>query len=616
MVSFGGETKRSNATVQDTLVRSSRDQDVPSLARALSLPALLNQLPHALEWGVLFRTRALVELISCDQLERMLGFPAESEITESVCVALTSAGKCLTFCTEGPWVWSLGGPPVDVMPGVAGRFADRVSMLPAAENADCLGFGQLSGQSPVVMALTIEAGVATAEALFDQRPAEDHYDLLPAVGVRSLGGEWRGAHWCARFRNRLGDHLHAGTLAGFSRTAHCNLFFLNHGRIDEPLEAGLVRAAAAGVEYGLRIATATAINLLLAARRSELAMTCIPPAPQPSYPRGDLVPLGILAYALRSLAKPAPAIEAAVTLADRYLERCQVEGLWPFHHGRLPTATDSALILLGRDDAKIIQALECFADGSGGYLPQLSNSNGDGLRMREDASRRHWRQADFATTCLVRALRRSAGLSRQTSTAWLEAQFEHRSALFFANPYLVDWALALAIAEDRDAVDTIDLRDRLTREILASANQDGSFGRFDQPLSTALAIVTLATLGHCSRTIRVAQLWLLEALEPQGQGPATTPFYATEQLPAQPGGGVVRGRGILSAGGEWHALSLYEDTHRMVLGAFAILALQTSCDSRERATTPQQSPHPRYLAPSAARYIEAFALPPYLGSRA
>jgi hypothetical protein len=205
------------------------------------------------------------------------------------------------------------------------------------------------------------------------------------------------------------------------------------------------------------------------------------------------------------------------------------------------------------------------------------------------------------------------GLSRHTSTAWLEAQFERRSALFFANPYLVDWVLALAIAEDRDA---IDLRDRLTREILASANQDGSFGRFDQPLSTALAIVALATLGHRSRTIRVAQLRLLEALEPQGQGPATTPFYATEQLPAQPASGVIRGRGMLSAGGEWHALSLYEDTHRMVLGAFAVLALQTSCDPRERATAPQQSPHPRYLAPSAARYIEAFALPPYLGSPA
>jgi hypothetical protein len=183
--------------------------------------------------------------------------------------------------------------------------------------------------------------------------------------------------------------------------------------------------------------------------------------------------------------------------------------------------------------------------------------------------------------------------------------------LFFANPYLVDWVLALAIAEDREATD---LRDRLTREILDSANQDGSFGRFDQPLSTALAIIALATLGHRSRIIQVAQLRLLEALEPQGQGPATTPFYATEQLPPDSTSGMIHGRGMLSASGAWHALSLYEDTHRMVLDAFAVLALQTSCDPRERAAAPQQSPHPRYLAASAARYIEAFALPPYLGS--
>ncbi len=405
-----------------------------SPARALSLPALLNQLPHALEWGVLFRTQALAELISCDQLERMLGFPSESRITESVCVALTSAGKCLTFCTEGPWVWSLGGPPVEVVPGVAGRFADRVSMLPAAENADCLGFGQLSGLSPVVMALTIEGGVATAEALFEQRPPEDHYDLLAAVGVRSLGGEWRGRHWCARFSNRLGDHLRAGTLAGFARTAHCNLFFLNHGRIDEPLETGLLHAAAARVEYGLSMAIATAINLVLAARRSELAMTCIPPAPQPSYPFGDLVPLGILTYALRSVAKPAPAIEAAVILSDRYLERYRVGDFWPFHRGRLPTATDSALILLGQNDANVIDALERFADGSGGYLPQLSNSEGGPLHMRQDASHQHWCQADFGTTCLVRALRRSVGLVQRTSTTWLEAPIRAPRRVVFCQP--------------------------------------------------------------------------------------------------------------------------------------------------------------------------------------
>jgi hypothetical protein len=610
MVLFAGEAKRPNATAQSTSATSSFRQGSPLPNLGLSLPVLVNRLPGSIKWGVLFRTQALVELASGDQIGRMLGLPAGTDIARSVCVALTSAGKCLAFDAQGPWVWSLGAPPVDAAGGVADHLADLLSMLPA-ENADCLGFGQLPGLSPVVMALTIEGGVATGEALFERRPPEDHYELLAAVGVRSLGGEWRGRHWGARFSNRLGDHLHAGALAGFARTANCNRFFLNHGRIDETLEAGLLDAASTRVEYGLNAAIATAVGLALAARRSEMAMTCIPPAPQPSYAFGDLVPLGILAYALRSVARRAPAAEAAAILAARHLESHRVGDFWPFHRGRLPTATDSALILLGQDDAGGVDALEHFADGSGSYLPQLSNAEGDTFHMQEEEGLRHWCQPDFGTTCLVRTLRRLAGLDQRTSTALMEDWFERRAALFFANPYWVDWALALAIFKDDAAVD---LRKRLAMEILASANDDGSFGRFDQPLSTALAIVALAALGYRGRTIRVAQLRLLEVMEPQGHGPVTTPFYSTRRLPSAATTDAIRGRGMLAANGQWYALSLYEDTHRMVLGAFAVLALQVPCDARAHVPAPNEAPHPRYLATSAVHYIEAFALPSYLGS--
>ncbi len=171
----------------------------------------------------------------------------------------------------------------------------------------------------------------------------------------------------------------------------------------------------------------------------------------------------------------------------------------------------------------------------------------------------------------MRALRRSAGLDQHTSTAWVEGWFDHRAALFFANPYIVDWALALAIADDENAKE---MRDELTAEILASANDDGSFGRFDLPISTAAAIAALSLLGHRSRRIRTAQLRLLDALEAQGCGPVTTPFYSSKLLPESAAAGAMRGRGLLSAGGQWHLLSLYEDTHRMVLTAFSALALQ------------------------------------------
>src|ERR1700689_4510920 len=113
MVSFAGEMKISDTMVEHTLAHSFRGQALPSPGRGLSLPALVNQLPGSLEWAVLFRTQALVELISADQLGNMLGLRSGTGIAESVCVALTSAGKCLAFDAEGPWLWSLGGPLPD-----------------------------------------------------------------------------------------------------------------------------------------------------------------------------------------------------------------------------------------------------------------------------------------------------------------------------------------------------------------------------------------------------------------------------------------------------------------------------------------------------------------------
>lgn len=587
-----------------------REQTLHFPPRAPSLVPLVRQLPGSLEWAVVFRTGALIDLVSGEQLERMLGIPTQFNLAESFSVALTSAGRCLAFDEAGPWVWSAQSL-IEPDHNAAERFGDRLSLLPAAENSDCIGFGQLPGQPPVLMVLTIEAELATAEALFEQRPSEDSYDLLSAVGVRFLGGEWRSKYWCARFENCLADHLRAAAIADFSRSAHCNFFFLGGGHIGANLEAGLLQAASSRIKQGTSIAITTAVNLILTARTNELAMTCIPPTPESPYSFGDLVPLGILSYALRSLPGRQEAVEAASILASRYLDRHRVGDLWPFHHGRLPTALDTALILLGQNDADRIGALERFNDDSGGYLPQLSETEGDPLHMPQDVSIKHWRQADFATTCLVRGLRRSAGFEQRTSLDWLEGWFEQRAGLFFANPYLVDWALAHAISGDEQATG---LRDRLTTELLASANDDGSFGRFDEPLSTSLAIATLALLGHRSRVIFLAQLRLLDMLGFQGRGPATTPFYSTRRIAPAKMPGAIDGNGILFSANQWHSLSLYEDTHRMVLDGLVIMALRAPCDPREPAPARVSQPQPRYLSASAARYVEAFALPPYLRS--
>ena len=58
---------------------------------------------------------------------------------------------------------------------------------------------------------------------------------------------------------------------------------------------------------------------------------------------------------------------------------------------------------------------------------------------------RHWCQPEYGTTCLVTALRAEAGLECKTSVGYLAEGFENRGGLYFANPYMVDWALAWAL---------------------------------------------------------------------------------------------------------------------------------------------------------------------------
>jgi hypothetical protein len=581
-----------------------------SAGQNTSLFTLVNQLPDAVEWAVIFRAQSLLQQIPASQCATMLGVPPGIEIKDCAAVALTSLGKGVAFDARGPWEWAFRDAQRDVGETVETRLARRLLLLADYSDADCIGFGQLPGSSPVVVAITIDsAGVATANALFDRQPSERGYDLLPAAGVHAQGGEWHHGFWCARFINRLSDHLQSAELAGFSRTLHCNLFFLNHGQIDDRLEAGLLAAASARIQHGLRTAAASAVELILTARRSELAMTCVPPAPQSPYPCGDLVPVALLAYALGSIPNSTPPVKAACVLARRFLASHRAGNFWPFHHGRLPTATDSALVLLSLRDTEAIGALEEFNDGAGAYLPQLSSEQGDATHMLREPATRHWDQPDFATTCLIRSLRGSVDLAAKTPVAWLVERFERRSGLFFANPYLVDWAFALAIAHDEEAAQ---LRQELTAEILASRNPDGSFGQFDQPLSTAAAIAALAVLRHRSRAICIAQLQLLGRLEAQGHGPATSPFYSSRSLATEALRGIQRGRGLLAVGAEWHALSLYEDTHRMVLQAFVISALQAPSDPHDPAPVPAAVPHARYLVGSASAYIEGFALPPYV----
>ena len=273
-----------------------------------------------------------------------------------------------------------------------------------------------------------------------------------------------------------------------------------------------------------------------------------------------------------------------------------------------------------------IEALEQFSDGKGGYYPQLWDKSPQANKMKMDRSCEHWCQTDYSTTCLIRALRKKAGLSEKTSVEFLTAGMSNRSGLYFANPYLVDYFLALAIAEDDSA---IYLRQQLLKEVLASRNEDFSFGTFDRAFSTSLAILTMATLGFKGRTLQASQLKLLEFIKVDGKLPIAIPFYSTLKSERKVESdllltllGSINGSQanrlkqtqIRSVCGENHEISLYVDSYRMIATAVGALALSVNSKSEisDVVNLPEIKSHPRYRCGNHTEYIANFALPPYL----
>jgi hypothetical protein len=189
---------------------------------------------------------------------------------------------------------------------------------------------------------------------------------------------------------------------------------------------------------------------------------------------------------------------------------------------------------------------------------------------------------------------------------------------------MVDWALALALGEDETAAQ---LRRQLAAEILAGMNEDYSFGSYDVPLSTALAILALAALGHHDRTLRLAQLRLLEFVQPDGGWPEAIPFYSTLAIDDEmfTPNALVRllfadtNRQIARVNGQYHAISLYLDSDRMISTAIATLALsevaRAEAYDRDPRAVARGAPHARYRCRDHRDYIATVALPPYITPR-
>jgi hypothetical protein len=236
---------------------------------------------------------------------------------------------------------------------------------------------------------------------------------------------------------------------------------------------------------------------------------------------------------------------------------------------------------------------------------------------------RHWCQPEYGTTCLASALRAEVGLDRKTSVERLAEGYETRGGLYFANPYMMDWALAWAL---QGVASATALRARLAIDILASVNEDGSFGRYDVPVSTALAILALTSLGIGGETVRRARLCLADLMMPDGSWPVSTPFYSAVKIPRErlPGGLLARlmmgerqGQLLWLEDGVY-AVSLYVDGYRTISSALASLSLTQPGPSAERDVLPmhrRESCHPRYRCADHIAYIAGYALPPYLVPR-
>ena len=354
------------------------------------------------------------------------------------------------------------------------------------------------------------------------------------------------------------------------------------------------------------------------AGRTPMPLTCQPPPPGEPFDYGDLVPLGFLLRAIAAHTDGASPVRQGLEA----LLRGKRQGLlWAYHSDTLVTCTDSALVLQGFRDPAGVEALEAFADGRGGYLPQLCSDEPRSGSMTISSYNRHWCQPDFATTCLVRALRTEVGLRPKTGVGYLAERYAHRSGLYFANPYMMDWALAWAL-QGADAA--TGLRERLAAEILASANDGGSFGTYDGATSTALAILALDALDAGGASVDRARLRLADLMLPDGRWPSGIPFYSAVKIPQERLSGGLLARLMLGErrgqlawlAGDVYAVSFYLDRHGMISTALAVLALTQpgpaaarDADGSERYAAGR---HPRYGCEDHMAYVASYALPPYV----
>ncbi len=566
---------------------------------------ILDKLPGELQWMVLFNLDAIKEIATEETIKKMYFLNEAIDISSHSYVVLTSQGRYLApkketadlFHGENLVDYAYTGPDT-----LKTRFA-RVQDKFAIDSVDTLAYGQDDEYGDVFLFVKIDGSTAHATSLFTNEPSQQHYELLPAIGVNYKGGKFKGDVFVAEYENLLPVHIESAIFADFTRTDSCNYFFFKHGNIDANLFKGLSMAVQGRAKRQRAKAELLLAEVAERALIEKLAMSWLPPEGNEKFPFGDLVPLGFVSRAL----KKTGLTELQERVEKRLLEK-KLRGLWSFEMDDLETSIDSALVMQGLNDAKAASLIEKFSDGTGGYYPQLWSMNPVAGEMQFVPEKRHWCQTDLAPTALIYALRRKAGFEPEVKTEqYLLDNFNIRSGLYFANPFLVDWTFAQGLSYINKANNYKEL---LCKEILAALNSDGSAGKFDHVLSSAFACLALNEAGYRGKAIESIQTFIALNYERHLNG-SSIPFYSSLIT----GDKSFKGRKV-SVNGYDLALSFHEDSYNMVYLAAVVMALnldkpsgQNENDFVEHIPTPL-----RYTCKTHLEYIEMAALIPYMNA--
>ena len=517
----------------------------------------------------------------------------------------------------------------------------------------CIGIGQIPGLPPVALALDFQDGWARGAAIFSSAPRGPGLELLAAVGVRILKTQTADdGRVLLHLENRLEAHFDAARLSSYQRTGNCNGFFLTHGTATEGIEEGLMDASRVRIAAGRERLAKSVIELASRSLDEGLALEMSAPGQDSTKPYGDLVPLGFLGLALRTVMESnGPQSEAAGEVLDRltaHLERHRASGFWGYSQGCIPTSTDTALVALAGVTPDLDQ-LERLRGPAGGFTPQRCSDSGEALTMKRTLATAHWEEEDVPTTALIEALRIDSGLAPTLDAKWFLARFQLWGGLYFTPPMLGLWSMARIssrlgpweplepIASDEDAstaeeaaaevtadradrsdqVDRSSLRKTILQMLDGHRNEDGGFGTFDPLLNNSLAILTLAELGVLDRAATIAQLQVLDAWERPDT--VETPFHSTLALPRATTIEEIVAQQQLPASAvlheHVHQASTYEDPHRLIGAAVACLALHVDADPavRDRFLDAERAPaafhRPTTPVEQAMRHVRGYCQP-------